>query len=52
MQRDNQTEARQEWQQPVVSELGSVEDMTNLKFAGGYDGVEIQLSNGDIITGS
>jgi hypothetical protein len=44
--------AKQTWQKPTMLSLGSVEEVTQIKNAGGFDGVEIQLSNGDIITGS
>jgi hypothetical protein len=45
--------AKQAWQKPTLSAIGSVEEVTTImiKNAGGYDGVEIQLNN-VTITGS
>lgn len=45
-------QSRSEWMTPELRELGSVEDLTQIKFQGGFDGIEIQLDNGTIVSGS
>lgn len=45
-------QSRKEWKSPELKVEGSVEELTQLKLAGGYDGIEIQLGDGTVVTGS
>lgn len=45
-------QSRKEWKTPALQVEGSVEELTQLKFAGGYDGICIQLDDGTVVTGS
>ena len=45
-------EPKKEWEQPLLTTHGSAEELTAIKQQGGFDGVQIQLSSGVIVTGS
>ena len=49
---ESKQELRKDWNKPALTTHGSVESLTSIKLQGGFDGVEIMLLDGDIITGS